>query len=184
MKHLISLSVFLVLAILVWWSITSTYKDTDPIQVTSGTDYAEIFMNKFEMTSMDKNGKPNYILNGAYLNRANDSDDTIIQQPVFQLFQENKQWEISAKNAIINDKKETLELRDNVLMQQKNANPGITIRTQFLSIHTRTQIARTQLAVVISHGKSRLTSDGMIFNNMTSELELSSNVTGYYQPND
>ena len=184
MKHLISLSVFLTLATLVWWSITSEYSDTDSEQIVTSGDYAEIFMNKFEMTSMDKNGNPNYILNGSYLNRANDSDDTKIQQPVFQLFQDDKHWEISARNAIINDKKETIQLKDNVLMQQKNIEPAVSIRTQYLSIHTKTQIARTQLPVDITRGKSHLKSNGMIFNNKTNELELSSNVTGQYLPND
>jgi lipopolysaccharide export system protein LptC len=182
MKHILSLSVFIALAIMVWWSITSNYNDTDSLQQTTSTDYAQIFMNKFEMTSMDENGKPNYILNGSYLQRANDSDDTKIELPVFQLFQENKHWEVSAKNAIINDKKETIQLKNNVLMQQKNIEPAVTIRTQYLLINTKTQIAQTQTAVDITHGKSHLTSDGMIFNNTTNELDLTPNVNGRYLP--
>ena len=185
MKHIINLSVFVILAFIVWWSITSNYNDTNRLQPATSTDYAEIFMNKFEMTSMDANGNPNYILNGSYLQRANDSDDTKIKQPVFLLFQENKQWEISAENAILNDKKETIQLKDNVLMQQKNIEPAITIRTQYLLIHTRTQVAQTEAAVDITHGKSHLTSTkGMIFNNATNELELSANVNGHYVPHD
>ena len=76
MKHLISLSVFLIVGILVIWSITSNYNDADHIQQPTSTDYAEIFMNKFEMISMDIDGKPEYTVNGEYLQRANDSDDT------------------------------------------------------------------------------------------------------------
>ena len=175
MKHLISLSVFLIVGILVIWSITSNYNDTDRIQQSTSTDYAEIFMNKFEMTSMGLNGKPDYIVNGDYLQRANDSDDTKIKQPLFHLYQENKHWEVSAKSAII---------KDDVYMQQKDIEPAVTIRTQYLMIHTNTQIARTKSPVIITHGRSRITSDGMVLNNKTSKLELSSNVNGHYSPHD
>lgn len=179
---MISLSVFITLAIIVWWSITSNYNENDRLQQATSTDYAQIFMNKFEMTAMNKNGGLDYVLSGSYLQRANDSDDTKIEKPVFQLFQKNKQWKISAENAILNDKKETITLKDNVLMQQKNSEPAVTIRTQYLLIHTDTQIAQTKAAVDITHGKSHLTSKGMIFNNATNELELSSNVNGHYLP--
>ena len=184
MKHLISLSVFLIVGVLVIWSITSNYSDTDRLQQPTGTDYAEIFMNKFEMISMGLNGKPNYTVNGDYLQRANDSDDTKIKQPLFHLYQEDKHWEVSAKSAIINDKKETIQLKDNVFMQQKNIEPAITIRTQYLMIHTNTQIAQTKSAVIVTQGGSRITSDGMVLNNKTSKLELSSNVKGHYLPHD
>ena len=184
MKHILNLSIFIALAIVVWWSITSSFNDSDSIQQASGTDYAQIFMNKFEMTSMDKDGNPSYILNGSYLHRSNDSDDTKIDQPVFQLLQGNTHWKISADNAILNDKTETIQLKDNVLMQQKNIKPAVTIRTQYLMINTKTQIAQTQVAVNITHGKSHLSSNGMVFNNTTNVLELSPNVYGQYLPHE
>ena len=184
MKHIINLSIFLALAVLVWWSITSDYNESNRLQQATNTDYAEIFMNDFKMTSMNKKGKPDYILQGAYLQRANNSDDAKIKQPVFQFFQKNNQWNISAKNAIINDKKETIQLKNDVIMQQKNIKPAVTIRTQQLLIHTKTRIASTQTAVDITHGKSHFTSNGMIFNNTTNELELSSQVKGRYSPHD
>ena len=184
MKRIISLSIFLALAVFVWWSITSNYNDSRRLQQSTSTDFAKIFMNKFEMTSMGKDGKPNYILHGSYLQRTNDSDDTNIEQPVFQLFQENKHWEISADNAIINEKKQTIQLETNVLMQQQYIENAITIRTQYLLIHTNTQIAQTETTVNITHGNSRLTSDGMVFNNTTNQLELSSNVSGRFSANE
>ncbi|MCK4675907.1 MAG: LPS export ABC transporter periplasmic protein LptC [Gammaproteobacteria bacterium] len=182
MKHAINLSIFLILAITAWWSITADYNNTRQLQQDENKVYAEIFMNEFEMTAMNENGKPHYILNGLHLQRYSNSDNTEIKQPVFQLLQENKQWKVSANKALINDKNETLQLIDNVVMQQQNTESAITIRTQNLSINTNTQITQTQAPVDITRGKSRIKSNGMIFNNITSELELSSNVTGYYLP--
>lgn len=184
MKHIVSLSIFLALAVVAWWSITNDYNKSSRINQLRSTDYAEIFMNEFKMTSMNKDGQPNYILQGAYLQRSNNSDDAKIKKPIFQFFQNNKQWNISANNAIINDRKETIQLKNDVLMQQINSEPAVTIRTQNLLIHTKNQTASTDVNVDITHGKSHFTSNGMVFNNTTNELVLSSQVSGQYSPHD
>lgn len=183
MKGPLSLIIFLFLAIIAWWSITEKHEE-EQLQQAKSKSYVEIFMNEFEITTMNENGSPNYILNGSYLQRYNDSDETEVQKPVFNLLQKNGQWKISADNAIINDKNDTIQLNDNVIMQQQNIEPAITIRTQRLLINTKTQIAQTQTQVNITQGQSLLKAKGMIFNNLTSELELLSNVSGYYLPYD
>jgi lipopolysaccharide export system protein LptC len=182
MTQLISLIVFIAVAFIAWWSTMSDFGDDDLLQQAQSKRYVEIFMNDFEMTAMDDNGAPVYILNGNRLERFNDSDETRIEQPVFHLLESDKQWRISADFALVNDKKETIQLKENVLMQQQNTEPAVTIRTQNMLIHTKTQIAQTQAQVDITQGKSQLTSTGMIYNNMTSELELSSSVSGFYLP--
>lgn len=184
MKHIVSLSIFLVLAIIVWWSITTDYSTTDALQQTKSKRYVEIFMNQFDITAMDENGKPDYILNGSRLQRFKGSKNTEIKQPVLQLLGENRQWKVSADKAIINDRNETLRLIDNVVMQQQNIEPAVIIRTHKLLINSSTQITQTQAQVDITQGKSRIKSKGMIFNNITSELRLLSNVNGYYLPYD
>lgn len=184
MKQVVSLSIFLVLTFIVLWSITSDYNTGDQLQPAKSRQYAEIFMNQFEMTAMDENGTPDYILNGSYLKRYNNSDDTEITQPVLLFLRKDKQWKVSADNGILNDKNETLQLINNVVMQQQNIEPAVTIRTQNLIINATTKIAQTKARVDITQGKSHLQSNGMIFNNATSELELSSNVNGHYLPYD
>jgi len=182
MKRIISFSIFIVIAIIAWWSVSED--NSDKLQQAKTSRYVEIFMNDFELTSMNENGTPNYIINGQHLEKYNDSDITHIQQPVFRLLQQNGQWKINADNAIIDNNQETVLLKDNVVMQQQNTEPATTIRTQSLLIHTKTQIAKTQALVNITQGQSSINSNGMIFNNITSELELSSNVNGYYLPYD
>jgi lipopolysaccharide export system protein LptC len=184
MKHLVSLSIFLVLAIIVLWSITTDYDTDDQLQLVKSKRYVEIFMNEFEMTAMDKNGKPDYVLNGLHLQRFNNSDNTEIKQPVLQLLRKDRQWKVSAEKAILNHKKETLQLINNVVMQQQNIEPAVTIRTQNLLINAVTKIAKTRAHVDITQGKSRIQSKGMIYNSITSELELLSRVNGHYLPYD
>ena len=181
MKGLISFSLFIIIATILWWSITEDFSGSQ-LQPTSNKPYVDIFMNEFELTAMDDNGVPSYILHGTYLQQLNGSDDAEIRQPVFHLLQKNAQWKITADNAIVNNKNKTIQLNNNVLMQQQNIEPAVSIRTQTLLVHTKTQIAQTQALINFTKGLSQMKSNGMIFNNITSELELLSNVSGYFLP--
>ena len=184
MNRSISLGIFLFVAIVAWWTITNKSGDNTQLQQPKSDQYVEVFMNEFKMTVMNETGSPEYILNGKHLQRYNDSTKSEIQQPIFHLLQKDKQWVISADSATINDEDETIQLNNNVVMQQKNSKPGVTIRTQNLLINTKTQIAKTRARVDITQGGSHLNSTGMVFNNITSALELSSKVNGYYLPHD
>ncbi len=186
MQQAINLSAFLCLAILTWWTLTTD--DSDQFEQTNNKKYVELFMNDFEMISMNESGKPNYTLNGTRLERHANSNDTEIQQPVIHLLQEDNQWEVVAEQATINHKADTIQLTNNVVMHQRNNNPdntpGITIRTQRLVINTKTQVIETTAMVNLTRGQSKLHSKGMTFNNMTNLLEFSSNVNGHYFAND
>lgn len=184
MKHAARFSFFFVLAILAWWTITSDYSQTSKLLPDDGKQFAEVFMHDFSMTAMNEEGRPNYLLDGAYLQRNTGSHDTRIEQPVFQMLKQNDRWKIIADEAIFNDHHETIQLKSNVVMQQQGADSAVTIRTDYLFINTRTQIASTKSPIELTRGRSRLQSTGMIYNNNTSKLELTSNVNGYYFPHD
>jgi lipopolysaccharide export system protein LptC len=181
MKRLISLIVFAAVAIIALWSTTSYFSDQEQTQ-TKKRKYIEIFMNEFVMTAMDEHGKPAYTIDGKRLERYNDSDDIRVDLPVIHLLEAGKQWKVSADFALLNDNNNTIQLRDNVVMLQQNIEPAMTIRTQSMMIHTNSQIAETDAEVDITQGNSKLTSSGMIYNNITSKLELTSSVSGYYLP--
>jgi LPS export ABC transporter protein LptC len=183
MKRLISLIVFTAVAIIAWWSTTSYFSDEEQKQ-TKSRRYIEIFMNEFEMTTMNEHGKPAYTIDGKRLERYNDSDISRVELPVIHMLESGKQWKVSADFALLNDKRNTIQLKENVVMQQQNIEPAVTIRTQSMLIHTKTQVAETDAQVDITQGKSKITSTGMIYNNITSKLELTSSVSGYYLPYD
>ena len=182
MKGLISFGLFIVIAVIVWLSITQDLSDSLQLQQTGNKPYVDIFMNEFKLTAMDESGAPSYILHGPHLQRFNNSDDIEIKQPVFHLLQKGAQWKITADIAILNNKNKTIRLNNNVFMQQQNIDPAVSIRTQTLLVHTETQIAQTQALINFTKGLSKMKSNGMIFNNITSELELLSNVDGFFLP--
>ena len=183
MKTALSVIISLILSVMVWWSITDLSDDTQ-IELETSKPYAEIYMNDFEITAMNEDGSPGYILSGKYMQKTNESDDIEIEHPVFMMKQQENHWKVRADSAIVNDKKETILLTDNIIMQQQDVDPAVTIRTSQLLIHTKTQVAQTRAHVDISNGISQIESDGMIYNNISSDLELSSNVSGYYVPNE
>jgi len=180
MKQIISLVVFFAVAVIAWWSTTGNLVDDDLFQPKKSARYVEIFMNDFEMTAMNESGIPAYTLNGTHLERYNDSDETRVENPIFHLLESDKQWLVHAEYALINNKKNTIQLNNNVVMQQQNSESAMIIRSENMLIHTKTQIAQTQVLVNITQGESQLTSTGMIYNNLTSELELLSSVSGFY----
>lgn len=184
MKRLISLAVFFAVAIIAWWSTTGNFGKDNLFQPKQSKRYIEVFMNDFEMTAMNDEGAPAYTLSGKHLERYNNSDKTRVEHPVFHLLDPDKQWVVRADFALINNKKNTIRLKNNVVMQQQDIEPAFIIRTQKMLIHTKTQIAQTRAQVDITQGKSQLTSTGMIYNNITSELELLSRVSGFYLPYD
>ncbi len=197
-KGIISLGIFILIAIVAWWTISSNEKSNNLAQQASEDNYVVAYMNDFEMTAMDATGIPGFTLKGAHMERFNQTNETRIQQPVFQLLQADKQWKISADSAIVNDETETIQLNDNVVMQQlsinnttldtnatnERARGKITIHTPNLLIHTRKQIAETRARVTVTQGNSKISSTGMVFNNISNEIELSSNVHGNIISND
>lgn len=185
MKRLVTFIVFIAVALITWWKTSGNDNDIQQLQESANEQYIEIFMNEFEITAMNESGSPAYTLMGKHLKKHNGTDDTEIEQPVLQLLQkvndaDDSQWIISADDAIVNDKNETIQLIKNVVMKQQSIEPAVIIRTQNMLIHTKKQFAQTQEQVDITHGKSHLKSKGMTYDNISGELELSSNVSGYF----
>ncbi|MBE9567692.1 MAG: LPS export ABC transporter periplasmic protein LptC [Proteobacteria bacterium] len=184
MKRTLSLFILFAVTIFVLWSTMNKTSEERLAQVPKNQRFVELFMETFKLTAMDETGAPSYTLNGERLEKFNNSDDTEIRKPVFHMLQPEKQWVVSADFALLNDKDETIMLKENVVMQQQNTEPAVTIRTPNMMIYTRTQIAKTKAPVEITQGNSQIHSIGMIYNNITSDLELSSDVNGYYLPFD
>ena len=184
MKRLISFSLFIVVAIIAWWSTTKDLDDGRHLQPFSDKPYIEVFMNEFELTAMNENGIPGYTMRGSQLIKFNDTDDTVIRHPVIHLLQKHRRWTITAESAVLNNTNQTIQLNNNVVMQQNNTELASTIRTQSLLIHTKKQIAQTDATVKITRGQSQIQSTGMLYNNLTSELNLHSNVSGSYLPDE
>ena len=65
-------------------------------------------------------------------------------------------------------------------MLQTNTSTPMRLETSKMSFNTRTQIANTDRQVDITQGEISLRSNGMVFNNVTGNLELLAGVNGTY----
>jgi len=122
MKQLISLVLLFAVAVIAWWSTSGNFGEDNLFQAKPSKRYVKIFMNDFEMTAMNDDGVPAYRLKGTHLKRFNDSDDTRVEQPVFHLLDSQNQWIVHADLALLNDRKNTIQLENNVIMQQQKLN--------------------------------------------------------------
>jgi lipopolysaccharide export system protein LptC len=181
MKPGTSLLLFLLISTAAWWSITRDFEQQHRPSEGRDADYVEAFMNDFELTRMDELGEPRFTLTGEHLEKYRQKDITHVTEPVLHLLQENR-WRLSANSALLDDANETVEFIDDVVMQQLETEPAVTLHTQRVMIDTRTQIAQTDSPVKVIQGESELNSIGMIYNNKTNVLELLSRVQGYIQP--
>lgn len=183
MKTFFGLSIFIIVAIIAWWSVSEKTRQDKKLQSVTNQPYLQAFMNNFKLTSIDISGKTDYTLTGTRLERYNNSDNANLTQPVFNLLQTGNQWRITADTAIINQQNTLITLQDNVVMQQKNTPQTIKVTSQRMQINTGKQIIRTRDPVQITQGLSTVHSIGMIFYNRKHILELQSKVNGYYVVN-
>jgi len=183
MKTFFGLTVFIIIAIIAWWSVSEKTRQDKTLQGTTNQPYLQAFINNFKLTSIDISGKADYTLTGSRLERYNNSANATISQPIFNFLQPGKQWKITADTAIINQENTLINLQDDVVMQQKNTPQAIKVTSQHMQINTRKQITSTSSPVQITQGLSTIHSTGMIFYNRKHILELNSNVNGYYVTN-
>ncbi len=180
MKTLLSIVIFITVAIIAWWSVSDKKPYNGILPHAINRPYLELFMDNFKMTAINSLGSPDYILTGKHLERYSNSDDATISQPTFKFLRENSQWLIIAKHAIINQKKKTIVLNDNVVMQQQNSSEPIQITSKSMHIDTEKLTAYTSMPVHIKQGLSKMQSTGMVFYSQKKILELNEKVKGYY----
>lgn len=164
--------------------IWSVLEDPDEATaVTKNPHFVDAYAKNFTMTSINKDGQPNYTLTADLMEHFNDSGESEITQPVFNIDRDDNAWVISAKRGTIDDDNIWVTLNEDVVMLQKNSDNPLQLNTSQMRFNTKTQIARSNKRVDITQGELSLKSNGMIFNNLTSDLELLAGVNGIYVRN-
>lgn len=184
MKHLFTLSIFVLIA-LAFWELQD-YENKKDVSATDEGDphFVDLFMRDFTLTAMNEDGKPGYTLQASYFEHYNDETHSLIIEPVIHLLRANGRWVISAKTGKIDDDHNLIVLDDDVVMRQQDAEFPIEVKTSQLEIDTGQQIARSSKVVNIIHNELKLQSTGMVLNNTSGELELLASVRGNYVPAD
>lgn len=181
MKTQFTLLTLIIIALIGIWSVLEA-PDEAPVTATD-PHFVDAYAKDFTMLSMNKQGQPYYTMTAQLMEHFNDSGESEITQPVFNINREDKAWVISAKRGRIDDDNTWVTLNDNVVMLQKNSDNPLQLKTSKMRFNTKTQIANTDKRVNITQGTLSLKSNGMIFNNITGNLELLAGVNGIYVKN-
>lgn len=135
------------------------------------------------MFSMDENGQPYYTLTADLMEHFNDTGESEISEPVFNIKSDEDAWVISARRGNIDDDNIWVTLNDEVVILQKNSDNPLQLKTSKMRFNTKTQIAHSDKQVDITQGALSLKSNGMVFNNISGDLELLAGVNGIYVRN-
>ena len=181
MKKQFTLLTLVILALLGIWSVLEA-PDEEPV-VIKDPHFVDAYARDFTMVSMNKDGLPYYTLTAELMEHFNDTGESEITAPVFNIQKEKDTWVISARRGKIDDDNIWVTLKDDVVMLQKNSDNPLQLKTSKMRFNTKTQIAHSNKQVDITQGALSLQSNGMVFNNISGRLELIAGVNGTYVNN-
>ena len=181
MKKQFSLLTLIIIAFIGVWGVIEGPEDAPP--VARDPHYVDAYVRDFTMLSMSKEGRPYYTLTAELMEHFNDTGESEITMPVFNIDRDDDAWVISARRGTIDDDNIWVTLNDDVVMLQKNTDNPLQLKTSQMRFNTRTQIANSNRHVDITQGELSLESNGMVYNNLTGNLELLAGVSGVYVQN-
>jgi len=137
----------------------------------------------FSIVKMNAAGKPEYTLSAERMLHYPDDESTSVLAPHLVQFRENAMpIVIRADRGLVSKNGDEANFYGNVLVVRE-AGKGqneLRVETEHLQAIPDRDLARTDNAVVITEGRSRLTGTGMDVNNKTRQFALRSQVRGTF----
>lgn len=178
MKKQFTLITLITIAFIGIWSVMKSPDEAPPPE--RAPNYVDAYIKDFTLVSMNEKGQPGYILTADLLEHFNDTGDSEVTEPVFNIKKDDNSWVISARSGTIDNDNTWVTLIDDVVMLQTDAAVPLKLTTSKMRFNTKTQIADTDRQVDITQGGLAVRSNGMKFNNVTGTLELLAGVNGVY----
>jgi lipopolysaccharide export system protein LptC len=144
----------------------------------------DFYVEKFNYVKMSKTGSAQYHISGTRLTHNPEDDSYDITLPVINnLGNVQAPMTIRSERAQVNSDNSQVHLYDNVHMDRPASptNEPMHAKTEYLLVLPDDDVMRTDKPVELTLGRSKLTGTGMMANNATRELRLTSNVHGTYQ---
>ncbi len=180
--------------LLLVWAITAVIylalqfspEDLAPTATVQKTTFPTVYSQGVVSHVYDKNGKLQYRLSASEISyQGLKYAQTRMQQPRITFFQDGSQkpWNLSADQAIGNNKTTTLSFINNVELWNTNENLGKTeLTTNALDINTKEEFVHTNKPVTMQTPFSTTTATGMHINLKQEKINLLSDVRGNYAP--
>jgi lipopolysaccharide export system protein LptC len=168
-----------------FWLLQAMRGQDEGAQVVGRSTEPDYIVDNFSFVRMTKTGQPAYVISGARLTHRPIDDVSEIEQPVLQgMTTEHPRMTMRADHARVLHEQDQVELTGNVDVQRP-ATPvskPMRIRTEALTVLPDDEIMKTDLPVVMTLGGATVHSTGMLANNATQQLHLSSSGHMTYPP--
>ncbi len=167
------------LAVLSVWLVSGIGPPAAP--QPSSIEGRDFFMEQMISIEMNSAGQPRFHLQADHLDHYPLGMRTELKQPTLLVYQADGQhWLIQAAKANLANDNEVINLQQGVTLQRADAAAGLVIKTQFLTVLPADNIAKTNHAVSIEQGDSRIEGSGLLAE-LDSQTITLSQVRGHYE---
>jgi len=176
------LAILIVAAVFALWLQEDVKKKPVPGTQTD-LRFPDYFMENFSISSMNRQGSPEYILSAKKMLHYSDEDYSELELPIVKFTNTGSHFIITASSARLEQSKNIIHLHNNVVIQRaatENQNE-LSIYTDYLKINTRTSVAETDRPARVKTNNAELNAKGLIFDNLKGTLKLKSQVKGIYE---
>jgi len=181
---LFPLALLALLALLTLW-IENSVKAPEQKPAGNTRHDTDYFLNNFVTSKTDVNGNLQYMLAAVSMKHYPDDDSTSLERPRFTQYGVGKPYtQIEGQRGIISSNGETVEFMDNVKVVREafEGKGEMTMLTDYVKIHPKTDIATTDRPVVITQApKTVIHATGMIFDKKQQTMTLLQKVRAHYE---
>jgi lipopolysaccharide export system protein LptC len=179
------LVVLIALALGSFWVLQTLRRNSDQTPVERPRGKPDYYLENFNYVKMDINGQPRYDVSGTRMVHFPIDDSFEITKPVVHSLDAGRPpMELYSNTARVTDDQTKIHMYGdaNAIRGAAKGNAPMHLVSQYLLLLPDDEIVRTDKAVAMTMGTTRLNGVGMIANNATQEVQLLGSVRGHYEP--
>lgn len=186
LRRIVTIAVLLSLAVASIWLKDKSGNDVETVvsKKKKQRHVPDYYMDNFEMTTMDDQGRPSSMLSSSKMLHYPDDDSTELNNPTMILYRDTgKPWTVKADRGWVASDNKLVLLSGNVVIDRHSGpnNRPVRLFTSRLRIHPKTDFAETDQAVTMVSEKRKTTATGMRAYVREGQLQLLDNVKVSYE---
>ena len=145
---------------------------------------ADAMVEKFTLTRLGKDGRPEARLSAQRMVHYADGETTELYMPQLEHSEAGIKLSVRSDRGVLSRDSQDAQFYDNVEMirQDQSARDELRVNTQYLEVLIDREILRTDKPVTITQGASVLSGVGMQYDRNSGRLDLLSSVKATFQP--
>ncbi|MNS82862.1 Lipopolysaccharide export system protein LptC [compost metagenome] len=141
-------------------------------------------MDRFSATELDTTGATKMRFTGVKMIHFEDDQTYEVTTPAMRAYQPDRPpVTVNADRGVMNAEGSVIDLYGNAFLVRQPGvdvakDPRMTAASQYFQLLVNDDIVKTDKAVQLTRGPSVMTANGLVFNNVTREVQLLGNVRG------